>query len=43
MSESDLIVLMKDLNIAKREYDKIKDALDDVKETGYGLVAPQLC
>ena len=41
-SESDLIVLMKDLNIAKREYDKIKDALVDVRETGYGLVAPQL-
>ena len=41
-SESDLIALMKDLNIAKREYDKIKDALVDVRETGYGLVAPQL-
>ena len=41
-SESDLIALVKDLNIAKREYDKIKDALVDVRETGYGLVAPQL-
>ena len=30
------------LNAAKKEYDKIKDALIDVKETGYGLVAPQL-
>ena len=29
---------MKDLNIAKREYDKIEDALDDVRETGYGLL-----
>ena len=26
----------------KCEYDKVKDALEDVKETGYGLVAPQL-
>lgn len=41
-SESDLIVLIKELNAAKKEYDKIKDALIDVKETGYGLVAPQL-
>lgn len=41
-SESDLLYLVKDLNIAKKEYDKIKDALYDVKETGYGLVSPQL-
>ncbi|MEG0296091.1 MAG: stage IV sporulation protein A [Clostridium sp.] len=41
-SESDLLYLIKDLNFAKKEYDKIKDALQDVKETGYGLVAPQL-
>ena len=41
-SESDLIVLIKELNAAKKEYDKIKDALIDVKDTGYGLVAPQL-
>lgn len=40
--ESELIALVKDLNVAKVEYDKIKDALVDVKETGYGLVAPQL-
>ena len=41
-SESDLIVLIKELNAAKKEYDEIKGALIDVKETGYGLVAPQL-
>ena len=41
-TESDLIALVKELNTAKREYDKVKDALIDVKETGYGLVAPQL-
>ncbi|MBB6715154.1 stage IV sporulation protein A [Clostridium gasigenes] len=42
-SESELLSLIKDLNFAKKEYDKIKDALVDVRETGYGLVAPQLC
>jgi len=40
--ESDLLSLIKDLNFAKKEYDKIKDALNDVRETGYGLVPPQL-
>ena len=42
VSESDLLSLIKELNYAKKEYDKIKDALEEVKETGYGLVAPQL-
>ena len=41
-SESDLLSLIKELNAAKIEYDKVKDALNDVKENGYGLVAPQL-
>lgn len=41
-SESDLLALIKDLNFAKKEYDKVKDALIDVRETGYGLVPPQL-
>lgn len=41
-SESDLLSLVKDLNFAKKEYDKVKDALIDVRETGYGLVPPQL-
>lgn len=41
-SESDLLSLIKELNYAKKEYDKVKDALDEVRETGYGLVAPQL-
>lgn len=41
-SESDLLSLIKELNFAKKEYDKVKDALNDVKESGYGLVAPQL-
>ncbi len=30
--------LIKDLTYAKKEYDKVKDALVDVKETGYGLL-----
>src|SRR5690606_34176774 len=34
--------LVKELNYARKEYDKVKDALVDVRETGYGLVAPQL-
>ena len=41
-SESDLLSLIKELTYAKGEYDKVKDALKDVMETGYGLVAPQL-
>ena len=41
-SESDLLAIIKDLNFAKKEYDRVKDALNDVRETGYGLVAPQL-
>lgn len=41
-SESELLSLIKDLTFAKKEYDKVKDALNEVMETGYGLVAPQL-
>lgn len=37
-----LINLVKDLSQAKREYDKVKDALKDVKEFGYGMVAPSV-
>lgn len=40
--EYTLLNLMKDLTYAKKEYDKVADALRDVKETGYGLVPPQL-
>jgi stage IV sporulation protein A len=40
--EHHLLRLMKDLSVAKREYDKIADALEQVKQTGYGIVAPQL-
>ena len=40
--ESELLSLIKELNHAKIEYDKVSEALNDVMETGYGLVAPQL-
>lgn len=38
-----LVAKMKGLSEAKQEYDKLKDALKDVKETGYGVVAPTIC
>ncbi len=37
-----LMSMMKELTHAKREYDRVKDALDSVRETGYGLVAPTM-
>ncbi len=37
----ELVSYIKELAIAKLEYDKIKDALAEVKETGYGIVAPK--
>lgn len=40
--ENDLLSIIKNLNRAKTEFEKIETALKDVKETGYGLVAPQL-
>ena len=35
-----LVAKMKGLSDAKKEYDKLKDALIQVKETGYGVVVP---
>ncbi len=37
-----LISLLKELSESKREFDKIKDAIRDVKEVGYGVVAPSV-
>ena len=37
----ELIGYIKELAIAKLEYDKLKTALEQVKETGYGIVAPR--
>lgn len=42
VGESQLLNTIKDYHKAKVEYDRVADALNDVKETGYGLVAPQL-
>jgi len=40
--EHHLLKLMQDLSVAKREYDKISGALEQVRQTGYGIVSPQL-
>jgi stage IV sporulation protein A len=37
-----LMKMMKELSVAKREYDKLTDALVKVKECGYGIVQPML-
>lgn len=37
-----LMKLMKELTFAKKEYDKVAQALEDVKTIGYGIVPPQL-
>jgi stage IV sporulation protein A len=41
-NENDLLGIVDGMYKAKIEYDKISDALRDVRETGYGLVAPEL-
>lgn len=38
----ELMTYLKELVVAKKEYDKIKVALQNVKETGYGVVNPNL-
>jgi len=38
----DVMRLIKDLSYAKKEYDKVSPALDEVKEAGYGVVTPRL-
>ncbi len=40
-SDYELISYIKDLSYAKSEYDKLKDALDNVNEYGYGVVYPK--
>ncbi|SHJ13387.1 stage IV sporulation protein A [Geosporobacter subterraneus DSM 17957] len=37
-----LLGLIREFSKAKREYDRVEQALKDVKETGYGLVPPRL-
>ena len=41
-SEEHLFRLMGELVTAKKEYDRVADALKSVRETGYGLVAPAM-
>ncbi|MDD2201642.1 MAG: stage IV sporulation protein A [Firmicutes bacterium] len=38
--DSDVIRMMRDLTFAKREYDKVAVALEQVRATGYGIVTP---
>ncbi len=40
--QADLLKVVKDFSFAKREYDKIAQALEEVKENGYGIVPPLL-
>lgn len=40
--EHHLLRLMQDLSVAKREYDKMAGALEQVRESGYGIVPPQI-
>ncbi len=40
--EEHLLKLMTELATAKREYDRVAQALASVRETGYGLVAPEM-
>lgn len=38
--DGDLMTLLTGLATVKKEYDKVRDALHDVRETGYGIVIP---
>ena len=41
-SDAHLLSLLRELVAAKREYDRVSQALESVRETGYGLVPPLL-
>ena len=38
----ELVAKMKDLALSKQKYDKLKDALEQVQKTGYGVVLPSV-
>ncbi|HOV78654.1 MAG TPA: stage IV sporulation protein A [Bacillota bacterium] len=40
--DRELFRLVRELSVAKREYDKVAQALAEVRETGYGVVTPTL-
>ena len=42
VNESDLLPVLMELNNIKKEYEKIKPALDEVEATGYGIVMPDI-
>ncbi|MGN0612288.1 MAG: stage IV sporulation protein A [Porcipelethomonas sp.] len=42
VNESDLLPILMELNKVKKEYEKIKPALDEVEATGYGIVMPDI-
>lgn len=41
-NEGTLMSLIRDLAVAKKNYDKFEDALQSVAETGYGVVSPSI-
>jgi len=41
-NDYELVTYLKDLAFAKQEYDKISSALEQVKQTGYGIVEPRI-
>jgi len=41
-SKADLLSLFQDYNVAKKEYDSLKYALNMVKQTGYGIATPSI-
>ena len=40
--EEELISLLSELSVVKREYDKVSEALSEVNERGYGIVMPEV-
>ncbi len=41
-SEQDLMTTLTELSVMAKEYRRVKDALDEVEATGYGIVMPQI-
>ena len=41
-NDEELILMLRSLSSAKREYDKVCNALDQVRQTGYGIVSPSI-
>ncbi|MBS3947788.1 MAG: stage IV sporulation protein A [Dethiobacter sp.] len=40
--QADLLLILRDSVAARREFDKLASALEEVRETGYGIVPPML-